>query len=129
MSPVTYLTRTLTLALVTATAQIVASARPAVAQQAEDPVRRDFVIEVDNDNFHDATVYAVRSGFRLRIGWVSGNRTEKFKFRWPDGDLRIEIKLLAVGSYYSQIMSVDQGDELHLLILPSLHTLPPGSVF
>ena len=129
MPPITCLTRTLTLALVTATAHITLSARTAVAQQEEDPVRRDFVIEVDNDNFHDATVYAVRSGYRQRLGFVSGNRTETFKFRWPDGDLRIEIKLLAVGSYYSQIMSVDQGDELRLTILPNLHTMRPGSVF
>jgi hypothetical protein len=129
MSPVTCLTKTLALALVTAAAQLAVPARTIVAQQGEEPVRRDFAIEVSNDNFHDATVYAVRGGYRLRIGYVSGFRSDTFKFRWPDGDLRIEIKLLAVGSYYTQVMSVDQGDELQLTILPSLHTLPPGSVF
>jgi hypothetical protein len=128
MPPVTCFTKTLTLALVTATAQVMVPARAAVAQD-EEPVRREFVIEISNDNFHDATLYAVRGGYRLRIGSVSGFRTATFKFRWPDGDLRIEIKLLAVGSYYTQVMSVDQGDELQLTILPSLHTLPPGSVF
>jgi hypothetical protein len=128
MPPVTCLTRTLTLALVTATFQLTAPARTAVAQE-DESVRREFTIEVDNNNFHDATVYAVRGGLRLRLGFVSGFRTDTFKFRWSDGDLRIEIKLLAVGSYYTQVMSVDQGDELQLTILPSLHTLPPGSVF
>ncbi|KRT64844.1 MAG: hypothetical protein XU13_C0154G0002 [Candidatus Rokubacteria bacterium CSP1-6] len=128
MLPSTYLTRTLTFALVTAAIHIGASARPAVAQQ-EEPPRRDFTIEVDNNNFHDATVYAVRGGLRLRLGFVSGFRSDTFKFRWPDGDLRIEIKLLAAGSYYTQVMSVDQGDELQLTILPNLHTLPPGTVF
>lgn len=128
MPPLSCLTRALTLALVTATAHITASARPAVAQQ-DESVRREFIIEIENDNFNDATVYALRGGLRLRLGFVGGFGRDTFKFRWPDGDLRIEIKLLAVGSYYTQVMSLDQGDELRLTILPSLHTLPPGTVF
>ncbi len=127
MLPPTYLTRALTLAFSTATAHIGASARPAVAQ--DEPVRREISIEVKNDNFHDATLYAIRSGLRLRLGFVTGFNKDTFKFRWPEGDLRIEIDFIAGGRYYSQVMDVQPGDELALTILPSLHTLPSGTVF
>lgn len=123
-----FLPRALTVALAVAAAQIGPLTRIAPAQEEVAP-RRDFTIEVANDNFHDATLYAVRGGIRLRLGFVSGFKRDTFKFRWPDGDLRIEIKLLAVGSYYTQVMSVDQGDDLHVTILPNLHALPPGTVF
>lgn len=127
MRPPAYLIRALILALTTTLVQVGAPARPAVAQQ--DSVRREISVEIHNDNFHDATVYAVRGGLRLRLGFVSGFAKDTFTFRWPEGDLRMEIKLLAAGSYYTQVMSVQQGDELQLTILPSLHTLPPGTVF
>lgn len=91
-----YLTRALTLALATAASQGV----PAPASQGE-PARREISIEVHNDNFHDATVYAVRGGIRLRLGFVSGFNSGTFKFRWPEGDLRMEIKFLAGGAYYA----------------------------
>lgn len=91
--------------------------------------RREIALEVHNDNFHDATVYAVRSGLRQRLGWVTGFGKQTFTFRWAPGDLRVEIDLLASGRYYTQVMDVDEGDELELTILPYLHTLPPGTVF
>lgn len=127
MLPPTRLTRALTLALGLSTAHVGVLARPVFAQ--EEPVRRDIIIEVQNDNFHDATVYAVRSGLRQRLGFVGGFTKDTFKFLWPSGDLRIEINFLAGGRYYSQVMDVQPGDELELRILPSLHTLPSGTVF
>lgn len=128
MLPPTHLTRALTLALSAATAHVGASARPAVAQQ-DEPVRREIRIEVRNDNFHDATVYAIRLGLRQRLGWVVGFGKDTFKFRWPTGDLRLEIDLLANGRYYTQVMDVSEDDELQLIILPYLHRLPSGTVF
>jgi hypothetical protein len=100
------------------------------ATSAQDSVpQRGMSVEVDNQNFYDATIYAVRPGLRQRIGYVVGEGRRTFSFRWPDGDLRLEIHLLAVGSYYTQVMDVQQGDELQLTVLPYLHTLPPGTVF
>ena len=97
--------------------------------RAQDSVARGISLEVDNQNFYDATIYAVRPGLRQRVGYVTGEQKSTFSFRWPDGDLRLEIDLLAVGSYYTQVMDVQQGDELQLTVLPYLHTLPPGTVF
>lgn len=102
---------------------------PAAAQVQDSVPERGLSIEVDNQNFYDATIYAVRPGLRQRVGYVTGEQKGKFAFRWPDGDLRLEIDLLAVGSYYTQVMDVQQGDELQLTVLPYLHTLPPGTVF
>ena len=96
---------------------------------AQDSVQRDISLEVDNQNFYDATIYAVRPGLRQRVGYVTGEGKREFSFRWPDGDLRLEIDLLAVGAYYTQVMDVVQGDQLQLTVLPYLHTLPPGTVF
>jgi hypothetical protein len=102
---------------------------PAVAQVQDSVTRRGISLEVDNQNFYDATIYAVRPGLRQRVGYVTGEGKDTFTFRWPDGDLQVEIDLLAVGSYYTQVMDVQQGDELQLTVLPYLHTLPPGTVF
>ncbi len=93
------------------------------------PPRGMISLEVRNDNFSDATVYAVRPGLRQRIGWVSGLGKDTFTFRWPAGDLRVEIDLFAAGRYYSELVDVDQGDELQLTIQPYLDMLPPGAVF
>lgn len=123
-----HLTRALTLVLSTATAQAGASPSTVLAQQ-DQPVRREITIEVRNDNFHDATVYAIRFGLRQRLGWVGGFGKDTFKFRWPTGDLRIEIDLLANGRYYTHVMDVNEDDELQLTILPYLHRMPPGTVF
>lgn len=91
--------------------------------------RREIVLEVRNDNFHDATVFLVKAGLRQRLGWVTGFGKQTFSFRWVPGDLRVEIDLLAAGRYYTQVMDVDEGDQLQLTILPNLHTFPPGYVF
>ena len=107
-----------------------AGAPHVAAAQAQDSVSpRTISLDVENQNFYDATIYAVRPGLRQRVGYVNGEGKSTFSFRWPDGDLQLEIRLLAVGSYYTQVMDVQQGDELQLTVLPYLHTLPPGTVF
>jgi hypothetical protein len=105
------------------------SGAPPHAAAPQDSVARGISLEVENQNFYDATIYAVRPGIRQRVGYVTGEGKRTLSFRWPDGDLRLEISLLAVGSYYTQVMDVQQGDELQLTVLPYLHTLPPGTVF
>lgn len=94
----------------------------------EEPARY-LTVEVDNQNFYDATIYAVRPGIRLRVGRVGGFSKETFRFLWPEGDLRFEIALLSVGSYYTWSMPVERGDQLALTILPDLHLKRPGTVF
>ncbi len=82
---------------------------------------RDVTMDVVNQNFYDATLYAVwMNGHRQRIGTVQGNGKSSFTFPWRGNDLQIEILLLSVGSYFTQPMMVDRGDELELVIEPGL---------
>ena len=75
-------------------------------------------VEVENQNYYEATIYAYRPGGRFRLGVVSTSRTEAFDFVWPDGDLRFLIDFLAVGCLLTESMPVVQGDELLLTIQP-----------
>lgn len=45
---------------------------------AEDPIR----IEVQNLNFNDITVWAVRNGQRVRLGRVTGKQDRTFRVGW-----------------------------------------------
>lgn len=95
----------------------------------EEETPQELTLEVKNDNFYDATIYAVRPGQRVRIGWVGGFNSGVFTFRWPALDLSLEISLLSVGSYYTYPLAVEPGDQLELTVLPDLHRRAPGTVF
>lgn len=87
-----------------------------------EPVSHEITLVVRNDNFYDATLYAVsRGGQRQRLGIVTGNQRGSFTFRWPHGEIQIEIALLAAGTTYSYPLSVTGGDELELIIEPNAH--------
>ncbi len=82
---------------------------------------QELTLEVRNQNFYDATLYAVwQSGLRYRLGTVSGNGKRTFTFRWQSLQLQIEIDLLSVGKHFTDPMPVDKGDELELVIEPAL---------
>jgi hypothetical protein len=95
----------------------------------EEAIPREITLEVDNQNFHDATLYAIRSGERRRIGNVSGLKTGRFSFVWSDLDLRVEIHLLSVGSYFTRPIMIEPGDGVKLTVQPNLHRFRPGTVF
>jgi outer membrane biogenesis lipoprotein LolB len=86
---------------------------------------RDLTLHVENQNFYDATLYAVSDAQRLRLGIVGGHQDGDFTFRWRQLDLRIEIDLLSVGKYVTDELPVDEGDELELQIQPDLHRRIP----
>ena len=87
---------------------------------------RDITLVARNQNFYDATLYAVGpAGTRVRLGRVSGNTIETFVFRWSSVELRIEIDLLSVGSTLTDSLPIDEGDELELIIAPDLHRRIP----
>lgn len=82
---------------------------------------------VENQNFYDATLYALsRSGEQQRIGAVGGNHHATFSFRWLQGELRVMIRLLAGGTTATETMLVSPGDSLHLIIQPDLHLKIPS---
>ena len=90
---------------------------------------RDLTLVAKNQNFYDATLYAISpGGIRQRLGIVSGHSEETFVFRWSNLDLRIEIDLLSVGSTVTDRLPVDEGDELELIITPDLHQKIPRRV-
>jgi hypothetical protein len=78
-------------------------------------------LHVINQNYYDARLFARwRNGRRVSIGQVTGFDEESFTFRWEYFDLQVEINLLSVGVHYTPWMNVDRGDELELVIDPSL---------
>jgi hypothetical protein len=83
-------------------------------------------LRVENQNYYDATVYAVTdAGERRRIGRVTGLSHDTFRFRWLHDQLRVLIQLLADGSEVTQPVLVQPGDSLNLVIQPDLHLVIP----
>ncbi|UCC25900.1 MAG: hypothetical protein JSU98_02145 [Gemmatimonadales bacterium] len=78
-------------------------------------------VEVVNLNFNDATLYALRMGQRIRMGVVTGARTETFTVRWATSfPLRIEIRLLGGERCVTDEIPVDPGDRIYLEIPQNL---------
>ena len=99
------------------------------ADDLDEPVSREITLEVDNQNFHDATLYGLYAGERRRLGSVVGLKQAQFAFAWGAPDITVEIYLLAVGSYFTQSLPVQPGEELKLVVQPNLHMFRPGTVF
>ena len=80
--------------------------------------RGQISVEVQNQNFYQATVYAYRPGSRTRLGIVESQGTRSFDFVWTTGDLRFLVDFLANGCVLTQPMAVDRGDDLLLILEP-----------
>ncbi len=80
------------------------------------PESQELTVEVRNDNHSAITVYAYRSGFRDRIGFVEAADTQTFTFKWPADDLRFLIRFLAQGCMLTESLPVDAGDDLLLIV-------------
>jgi hypothetical protein len=79
-------------------------------------------LHVENQNFYDATIYAMASGGeRQRLGNVTGNSQATFTFRWLHDELRVVIQLLAGRSGVTQTIPTNPGDTLNLVIQPDFH--------
>lgn len=89
-----------------------------------DPFRRGgeaaggrVLLRAENLSFNDATLHALGPRGRTRIGTISGKASQTLSIPWTGfGDLRIEIDLLAGGSYTTSGVSVYPGDQVYLLI-------------
>ena len=75
-------------------------------------------VEVQNQNFYQATVYAYRAGSRIRLGVVEAQGTRSFEFVWITGDLRFLVDFFTGGCILTQPMAVDRGDDLLLILQP-----------
>lgn len=79
-------------------------------------------ISVENQQFNDARVTAIRPGGRTTLGTVGGNQRESFRIPWsPNDQLELEVDLLAGGRYTSRPMAVNPGEEIRLFILNPLY--------
>ena len=80
-------------------------------------VREEIRIEVRNLNFSDATLWAIGSRGRSRLGVVLGKQDAAFTIPWRfSGPLAIEIDLLAGVRCTTQEMMTDPGDIVELQI-------------
>ncbi len=80
------------------------------------PESQELTVEVRNDNHNAITVYAYRSGFRDRIGFVEAANTQTFTFAWPTNDIRFLIRFLAQGCLLTESLPVNAGDDLLLIV-------------
>lgn len=72
----------------------------------------DITLDIQNDNFYDARVFARWNGERQRLGLVTGLDSEVFTMSGRTGDLRIEVDFVATRNYVSRSVSVSPGDYL-----------------
>ena len=84
------------------------------------PVNARTVVQVDNRNFYDMQIYAVRFGERQRLGLATGTRTTTFELpaHWTTG-ATVQFVASPVGSdnvAWSQQYSVKPGDVVRLEI-------------
>jgi hypothetical protein len=83
---------------------------------------RDVEVTVENQNFKDAVVYAIwGAGPRGRLGMVTGNTTQTFTTAVRgSGEMRVEVDLIAGNAVVTERIGVYQGEEIHVVIPPSI---------
>ena len=75
-------------------------------------------LTVQNNDFKDATVYAVwEGGTRRRIGMVTGKTSATFTFDWVSHTMHIEADFVAGEGFISDTIEVWEGDHLDLVIM------------
>jgi len=74
-------------------------------------------VRIENHNFNDATVHALRGGERIRLGTTTGKTDEDFRIRW-NSTLLIEFRISLVGGGSCRVrsMTVDPGDRIWVRI-------------
>ncbi len=80
--------------------------------------KEEISVEVRNQNFYQATVYAYRASNRRRLGVVESQSTRSFEFVWITGDLRFLVDFFANGCILTEPLPVDRGDDLLLILEP-----------
>lgn len=88
-----------------------------------DPMEATY-LEVQNQSFYDMTVYAIRSGMRIRMGIVPGNQTQVFPIPRSLVTTGLPLRFMAdpIGgrqSPYSEEIAVRPGDTIVIRIPPT----------
>lgn len=72
---------------------------------------------VENHNFGDATIHALRGGERFRLGEVTGKSEKSFTVRWNFTlPMEFEVHLTGGGGCRVRAMTVDPGDRVWVRI-------------
>lgn len=83
------------------------------------------IIEVQNQNFLDATIYAIAPGIRRRLGTVTGKADGEFRMAWNFANpLRLTIDLLAGASCTTNQLLVGPGEVVQLVVESDLERDP-----
>lgn len=82
-------------------------------------------VAVDNQNFNDATIVALRGGERVRLGDVVGKSRSNFDVRW-DFTLAIEfeVALIGGGGCVTRPLNVSAGDQIWLRVPVNIGATP-----
>lgn len=82
-------------------------------------------VRVENLNFSDATIHALRGGERVRLGQVTGKSESNFRIRW-NFSLPMQLEVDLVGGSGCQIrpITVDPGDKVFLHIPIQIGSTP-----
>ena len=74
-------------------------------------------IQVQNNNFNDATLHAIWNGSRRRLGTVTGKSKATYTLEWTTSNpLQLEIDFLAGGVCTTQAITANPGETLDLII-------------
>ena len=79
----------------------------------------EVTVTADNQNFLDATVYALWGARRDRVGMVTGKTAQSFSLPFHGSDLRLQIDLIGGSSMTTDPIGVFEGDQLDLVIPPT----------
>lgn len=96
---------------------------PPVEPPAPDPRRDSIDVEVINQNYYEANIYAIYGGsLRRRVGHVRGTGTRtNFVIPWHPRSLAFEIDfVIGPGTYLSDRVDVARGDAVELTIPPNI---------
>ncbi len=79
--------------------------------------KAQIVIEVDNRNFNQATVWMLSGSGERRLGVVNGKIQKTFTIRWPrSDDLRLRVRVLGGRGFTTARQLVFPGDHVELRI-------------
>ena len=77
-------------------------------------------LTAENQNFSDATIYAVwDAGNRQRLGMVTGLTSQTFELDLKGSELRLQVDFIAGGEFTSERIFVNPGDHVHITIPPA----------
>ena len=84
------------------------------------PEAREAQLTAQNQNFSDATLYAVwDAGTRQRLGMVTGLTSQTFELDIRGSELRLQVDFIGGGNFTSDRIMINPGDHVQVTIPPA----------